>query len=46
MAPLILIFLITDLFDTLGTLTGVGMRANLFHGKDSVPLQRTIEAVV
>ncbi|UFS62295.1 NCS2 family permease [Sulfurimonas sp. HSL-3221] len=44
MAPLILIFLITDLFDTLGTLTGVGMRANLFHGKDSVPLQRTIEA--
>ncbi|WP_345972489.1 NCS2 family permease [Sulfurimonas diazotrophicus] len=44
MAPLILIFLITDLFDTLGTLTGVGMRANLFHGRDSVPLQRTIEA--
>lgn len=44
MAPLILIFLITDLFDTLGTLTGVGMRANLFHGEDSVPLQRTIEA--
>jgi len=43
-APLILIFLITDLFDTLGTLTGVGMRADLFHGKDSVPLQRTIEA--
>ncbi|WP_416768602.1 NCS2 family permease [Sulfurimonas sp. ST-25] len=44
MAPLILIFLITDLFDTLGTLTGVGMRAKLFHGRDSVPLQRTIEA--
>ncbi|MHC3994968.1 NCS2 family permease [Thiomicrolovo sp. ZZH C-3] len=42
--PLILIFLITDLFDTLGTLTGVGMRANLFQSKDSVPLQRTIEA--
>jgi len=42
--PVVLIFLITDLFDTLGTLTGVGMRANLFKGKDSVPLQRTIEA--
>ena len=44
LAPLVLIFLITDLFDTLGTLTGVGMRADLFHGKDSVPLQKTIEA--
>ncbi len=44
MVPVILIFLITDLFDTLGTLTGVGMRANLFKGKDSVPLQKTIEA--
>ena len=42
--PVILIFLITDLFDTLGTLTGVGMRADLFKGKNSVPLQRTIEA--
>jgi len=42
--PVVLIFFITDLFDTLGTLTGVGMRANLFKGKDSVPLQRTIEA--
>jgi len=42
--PVILIFLITDLFDTLGTLTGVGMRANLFKGKHSVPLQKTIEA--
>jgi AGZA family xanthine/uracil permease-like MFS transporter len=44
MVPVILIFLITDLFDTLGTLTGVGMRADLFKGKNSVPLQRTIEA--
>lgn len=44
MLPVILIFLITDLFDTLGTLTGVGMRADLFRGKNSVPLQRTIEA--
>jgi AGZA family xanthine/uracil permease-like MFS transporter len=44
MVPIILIFLITDLFDTLGTLTGVGMRADLFNEKGSVPLQRTIEA--
>lgn len=44
MLPVILIFLITDLFDTLGTLTGVGMRADLFKDRDSVPLQRTIEA--
>ena len=44
MLPVILIFLFTDLFDTLGTLTGVGIRANLFKGKDSVPLQKTIEA--
>ncbi len=44
MVPVILIFLITDLFDTLGTLTGVGMRADLFNEKGSVPLQKTIEA--
>ncbi len=44
MVPVIIIFLITDLFDTLGTLTGVGMRADLFNKKDSVPLQKTIEA--
>jgi adenine/guanine/hypoxanthine permease len=42
--PIIFVFLLTDLFDTLGTLTGVGMRAGLFHGQDSVALQRTIEA--
>jgi AGZA family xanthine/uracil permease-like MFS transporter len=44
MAPVILIFLITDLFDTLGTLTGVGMRADLFDKKGSATLQKTIEA--
>lgn len=44
MVPMVLIFLITDVFDTLGTLTGVGMRAGLFREKDSVALQRTIEA--
>lgn len=43
--PLILIFLLTDLFDTLGTLTGVGMRAKLFENEEgSKALQRTIEA--
>ena len=42
--PVILIFLITDLFDTLGTLAGVGMRAGLFKEKQSIPLQKTIEA--
>jgi len=44
MLPVILIFLITDLFDTLGTLAGVGMRANLFNENRSIPLQKTIEA--
>ncbi len=44
MIPIILIFLVSDLFDTLGTLVGVGMRANLFEGEKSVPLQKTIEA--
>ncbi|MCD6173295.1 MAG: NCS2 family permease, partial [Sulfurimonas sp.] len=42
--PVILIFLITDMFDTLGTLAGVGMRANLFKEKNSISLQKTIEA--
>ncbi len=44
MLPIIIIFLITDLFDTLGTLAGVGMRADLFKEKKSIPLQKTIEA--
>lgn len=43
--PLILIFLLTDLFDTLGTLAGVGMRAKLFENESgSKDLQKTIEA--
>lgn len=43
--PVILIFLLTDLFDTLGTLSGVGMRAKLFENTEgSKALQRTIEA--
>ena len=32
--PVIITFLITDMFDTLGTLTGVGTRANLFQKND------------
>jgi len=45
MIPVILIFLLTDLFDTLGTLSGVGMRANLFENEEgSKALQKTIEA--
>jgi len=44
MIPLIMTFLITDIFDTIGTLIGVGLRAKLFNEKDSIPLQRTMEA--
>ncbi len=41
--PVIIAFLITDLFDSLGTLSGVGFRAGLFKngGKD---LEKTLEA--
>jgi AGZA family xanthine/uracil permease-like MFS transporter len=41
--PVIITFLITDMFDSLGTLAGVGYRAGLFkdNGKD---LQKTLEA--
>jgi len=41
--PVIITFLITDMFDTIGTLAGVGLRANLFK-KDSKKLQKTLEA--
>jgi len=41
--PVIITFLITDMFDTIGTLAGIGMRAGLF--KDgSKELQKTLEA--
>lgn len=41
--PVIITFLITDMFDSLGTLTGVGFRAGIF--KDgSKELQKTLEA--
>ncbi|WP_121626642.1 NCS2 family permease [Poseidonibacter antarcticus] len=44
--PVIITFLITDMFDTLGTLTGVGTRAKLFqeNNKNDKSLQRTLEA--
>ncbi len=44
--PVVVTFLITDMFDTLGTLTGVGTRANLFQedNKDDKSLQKTLEA--
>jgi len=45
--PVVVTFLITDMFDTLGTLTGVGARANLFQddtNKEDKSLQKTLEA--
>ncbi len=41
--PVILTFLITDMFDSVGTLAGVGLRAGLFKD-DSKELQKTLEA--
>lgn len=41
--PVIITFLITDMFDTIGTLAGIGMRAGLFK-KGSPELQKTLEA--
>ena len=44
--PVIITFLLTDMFDTLGTLTGVGTRANLFQSNDEKDkaLEKTLEA--
>ncbi len=42
--PLIVTFLVTDLFDTLGTLTGIGLRAKMFQEKRSPELEKTIQA--
>ncbi|MDR3346576.1 MAG: NCS2 family permease [Campylobacteraceae bacterium] len=41
--PAIITFFVTDLFDTLGTLAGVGFRAGLFKN-GSRELERTLEA--
>jgi len=44
--PIIITFLITDMFDTLGTLTAVGARAKLFQkeSEDDIALEKTLEA--
>ncbi len=41
-APIIT-FMLTDLFDSLGTLAGVGHRAGIFNENESKPIQRTLE---
>ena len=41
--PVVITFLITDMFDSLGTLAGVGYRAGIFK-EDGVELQKTLEA--
>ena len=41
--PVIITFLITDMFDTVGTLAGVGLRAKLIEQKND-KLQKTLEA--
>ncbi|WP_367116044.1 NCS2 family permease [Helicobacter sp.] len=45
--PVILMLMVTDLFDSLGTLSGVGIKANLFYGLDhterDTPLERTLQ---
>jgi len=40
----IVTFLVTDVVDTLGTLTGVGLRAGMFKEHRSKELQKTIQA--
>ena len=44
MIPVILTFLVTDIFDTLGTLTGLGLRAGFFRERHSEALERSIQA--
>lgn len=41
--PVVITFLITDLFDSLGTLTGVGYRAGIFKDEEGKELQKTLE---
>ncbi|MFP4486857.1 MAG: NCS2 family permease [Campylobacterales bacterium] len=41
--PVILTFMITDMFDSLGTLSGVGFRAGMFEGEGNKELQKTLE---
>lgn len=43
--PVIIAFLVTDMFDSLGTLTGIGSRAGFFNeSKESKELSKTLEA--
>lgn len=45
--PVIMVFFVTDLFDSVGTLTGVGTRAKIFDDtkeNGSIKLQKTLEA--
>ncbi len=43
--PVIITFLITDMFDSLGTLTGIGSRAGMFQKETTDPeLAKTLEA--
>lgn len=41
--PVAATFMITHMFDSLGTIAGVGSRANLFQGKCSRELERTLQ---
>lgn len=41
--PVIITFMITHMFDSLGTIAGVGSRANLFQGKQNKELERTLQ---
>ncbi len=43
MLPIIVTFLITDMFDSIGTLAGVGFRAGLFES-ESEELEKTLQA--
>ena len=42
--PVLLTFLVTDIFDTVGTLTGIGLRAGLFTGDKSPALEKSMQA--
>jgi adenine/guanine/hypoxanthine permease len=44
LAPAIVTFMLTDLFDSIGTLAGVGYRAGIFSEEDTTAIQKTLEA--
>lgn len=41
--PIIIVFMITDLFDSVGTLAGVGNRAGVFEGEDKGDIEKTLQ---